>query len=159
MSLHADMVTFRQEHPDLSAEELTDRFYQQTTKAALKPLLVMEFWRLERIEIRAAEVRAVREIATTTTPIRRERAVQHAADMDGLRDLLDRSYRWRGGEARDLRYMTREEHQARIDMLLSHRAGVDRSIQIHRDAISLIDATGVSCLDELESAVLEVAAA
>lgn len=46
---------------------------------------------------------------------------------------------------------TIEDHQARIDMLAKMRNGIDDTISRHQEAIALIQANGVRCLNDVAS--------
>lgn len=144
MTLHADMTKFRDEHPDMSAEHLAAAFLPHVTKAALLPLITDAFWHIERREVRLIEARVARQALESTVFRPRDHV-----DDSAIKDLLDRAYRWQTGEERTLRYMTREQHEARIAMLLATRNGIDRAVEVHREAIRLIDANGVDCLADL----------
>lgn len=110
----------------------------------LVPLVAQETNWVRRIEWRAVEKRAARDLRSALGP---------TVDVSGARaELLASSFplgdgRWvTWGEA------TIADHEARIDFLAKQRDGIVATIGRHADAIDTIKEAGVACLREIEEA-------
>lgn len=136
------------EHEGTDEEAALELLRQVGVKATaadfLCPLVADRIAHRRRDVVRGAEYRA---FGGST---RRELAEVIDSRSDRKR-LLDASFAL--GDGRFVRWgeATVADHAARIDLLAAQRAGLDATIQRHREAIAAIQNAGVSCLDDIEA--------
>lgn len=139
---------FRAANPDLSLDELTDRYLREASAQDLRVIVRDAFRNLERSHTRAIESSVSEDLRRLMSqPVPRRRPVTDE-QREFITRLGARLYRFEG-EAKRLDLMTKQEHQQRITLLKIQRDGISRSITIHETAISVIDAHGVTCLADL----------
>lgn len=139
-TLTARMRAFVAGRHDDDAESAASAFLAVVTKKDLHPLVAHAFRDLIRREVRLLEV----EVIAAGGSERRGESLDAS-----LAALLNEPYRIGDGAVRRFGAMTADEHRTRIALLDGQMAGLIRSRQLHEEAIAVIEARGVSSLDDL----------
>jgi hypothetical protein len=143
-------------HPNKDDRWLAATLLKQIrSKAELVPLIAEEFQHLRRTQTQRLEAHALRSMTTQRLRKPTPQAIQ--ADLDAVRDLMDRRYALGDGRRPRFGAMTANEHQVCIDMAMTQINAQQQRIALHRRAIAIIDAAGVGCLDEVNTAADEAA--
>lgn len=115
----------------------------KVTKADLLDLLAEEVKAVQRAAARSTERRAFRDVFIKTVDRPR------AQVSDGLRSLFATPFHLGNGEEVNWLTASVEQHRQRIEHLSKIRAGLDRTIAQHEEAITLIEQAGASCLADI----------
>lgn len=149
MNLRQEMRAFTAAHEGRDAAELAEMFARGCRKIDLLPLLIEEFKWVIRDNVRALEIVTLRAAA----PVRSRRTREAVrASLSELAPLLDKPYRIGDGQLRRFGAMSADEHRTRVLMLRANINGLERDIELHERAITIIEARGASCLDEITDA-------
>jgi phosphoribosylformylglycinamidine (FGAM) synthase-like enzyme len=129
--------------PGDDALTIARRLLARLTKPELLGLLVEEVEHSIRANVREIEVRAFHD--------RHAGGLAEVAFSAAFKTLLDQPVRL-GDATGGLTFgaLTSEQHRQRIAMLSKLRDGLDATIVRHREAIEMIEAAGVGCLNELQ---------
>lgn len=131
-------------NPNGSIHDLALIVYDKVTKAEMLPLLEDAVLFARRNRTRATEHRIttgfLRQFGSSLPTV-------DAPDMQvAFRRLLHQSVRLGDGQETTWGKATVEEHLQRLEMLRAKRAGLDRTIRFHEQAVELLESTGASCL-------------
>lgn len=144
-TLHARMRAFLGAHRDRDPHQLAEQFARGCAKTDLLPLVAEKFWTLIRADVRLDEFETFRASADRPSLAR----ARNEITLADLAPLLDEPYRVGDGKTRRFRHMTAIEHQTRIALLHGQMTGLQRAIEVHEAALSLIATHGVACLDDI----------
>jgi len=146
MGLHTEITKTANEHPDGDPRALATTLLARLKRADLIGLLADEIAHAQRSIIRNVERDAFHEAFTQAA--RSKSATPDATD-DAFQALFDCTFKIGDGSEATWAEATEEQHLARIAMLEKLRAGLDATIDRHREAVRLIRAHGVACLAQI----------
>jgi hypothetical protein len=144
VSVRADIRDFADAHAGREPEELAQMFLRGCRREDLLPLVIDEFKLILRDQIRMREIEAL----SASRPASAARSC-----LGDLAPLMDLPYRIGDGHPRRFGALTAQEHRVRVLMLQNTIGGLQRDVGLHERAIALIEGRGVSCLDEITTAV------
>jgi hypothetical protein len=144
--------------PTASPSDLAANVLRHVRKDDLAPLLVDHLTRMQRDRTRETERQAFRKLMDRE--FREPINFPAATPQQGARTLArlaSERFTLADGTVVDWLKATIEDHLARISYLRSIQArynqGVDDTVRRHEEAVALIEAAGVSCLDEIDDPV------
>lgn len=140
------------EASDADPADLAADIVAKVTKADLVPLVEAEIRSTRRHTARGQERKAFREAfnASKEKPAR--------VIPEGLRSLFATPFALGDGTEVNWLLATSDQHRERIAKLSKLRDGLDRTISQHREAVTLIEEAGVSCLADLTEGTMRQAA-
>jgi hypothetical protein len=141
--------------PTAPTVDLAIEVLQRVDKDELAPLLIEHLSRIQRDRTREIERAAFRRLVDREF---KEPVSFPAASGGQATATLGRLARERfalaDGSVVDWLKATRADHEARISYLTmiqrQFNAGIEETIKRHKDAIALLDAHGVTCLEQLQ---------
>lgn len=149
------IATVAREDPEGDKYELARSVVAKFTKSDLVPLVA------EEIEHQRTIARRSQEDAAFAPLLKRFTAASDSmpspvelASLDSFRALYKTSIKLGDGTTTTWGSASLAQHEQRLDMLLKLRAGLDKTIERHEEAIRILRASGAPCLEE----VMEVAA-
>lgn len=136
------------EHPELDADELAALVVDGLPRDELVYLVAQEIIAIRRHQTRAIEAEAFRSMRPGFSPGRKPKS--GAVEREGFKALFGASFRVGDGSKVMWEHATVEQHKQRKAMLSKMRDGLNETISFHDQAISALEAAGVSCLAELD---------
>ena len=139
MDLWAEIGKAAAENPTADPQKLAARLYQRIGRKEVIALLAREIAHRQRGLVANIEINAFKgRMHDVTLP-----ALDASPDFAVL---FGTSFKLGNGGEVLWNLATLEEHQRRVLMLEKMRAGLDRTIDRHREAIQILETTGAKCL-------------
>lgn len=137
--------------PSLSDEQISQSIFERVRKAELLPLLTAEVRRQRRSIVLPEEREFFAKFAETKVNPERHEVKRAEVSAAWLRAgaLLRKQFALGDGERVEWGRATVQQHEARIAYLTKMRDGIGATITEHRNAIALIQESGVECLDDV----------
>jgi len=139
-----------EDNPGSDALGLAEQILDTLERGELIELLTHEIAHRQRENVRDIEHQAFKDFFAVAGE--KSQDVQIEGSLN-FKKLFSSSFSLGNGEKIDFATATIEQHQQRIAMLTKLREGLDRTIEIHRKSIQLIEENGVGCLAEIERLV------
>lgn len=157
MTVLADQIReIVDEHPEGDPGDLALLVLARITKEDCLPVITEAVQNAQRLRVNAREKRAFTELFNggTTVKAKVKRREKKDNRMEAFRPLFNSSFELGNGEGRVMwMKATVEQHRLKVERLTKIRSGIDETITRHLEAIRLIEAAGVSSLEELTVAV------
>lgn len=146
MGLHTEIDKIANQNPDGDPRDLAATLLSRLKRADLIGLLAEEIAHAQRSLVRSVERDTFRQAFTATTRAQKQ---SPATTDEAFRALFDCTFKIGDGSQATWAEATEEQHLARIAMLEKLRAGLDATIDRHREAVRLIRSHGVACLAQI----------
>lgn len=147
MSIQAALREFRAHHPKMAAAKCAQRFLMETPDADLSGLIRDEIERIDRNDNRALEIQEIARLRSELP------GASEGASGSWSAQLRTRLYQTGAGDDQFFGLFTSAQHRLKARMLRSQAAGLIRTAELHERAADDIEAAGVTCLDELPTAL------
>lgn len=153
MSVYQAILEAARTHPEGDPRELATAIVARHTKSDLIPFIAEEIKGQQREVQRRVEDEAfipMREHfreASLAMPTPDE-----MASLENFRALYRTPFRLGDGTTATWGSASLDQHERRLSMLLKLRAGLDKTIERHQEAIRILKATGAPCLEEVRIA-------
>lgn len=135
-----------------AADDLARRLMASVRKDDLLPLLVREIAHAQRHQNRWAERSAFSERFAASVSALPETSEIAAASLDDFKALYETPFKLGDGTSVTWGAATVEQHEIRLSMLRAIRAGLDRTIARHEEAVAILRSSGAPCLEQIRVA-------
>lgn len=152
MSISEEVRRAIEANPDGNAEEVARAVFARMTKQELFPVLLDYVATAQRNVVRGVEYQAFQSQYAAAMKAAPSVAEVAAARLEDFRSLYAQTIALGDGSRVTWGRATVQDHELRLAMLLRLRAGLDKTIERHREAIAILRETGASCLEEVNVA-------